>query len=293
MTVLLRLVFTLLLLNISMAVTAQMPFRLGIHQNLISQYPGKNGLFWTYGIALKIFQTAGYQTVVLARPAKRLALSLKNNQIDFVSSSVEALNLDKKQYIRSELPIAMLSFYIYYNHSNSWQPVWPPDEIFKQKIGKSVHSAETLRELSGLNISLATSLDAPVKMVNMGRADYYMESKAGMVMVSAGLLKKPAQGFTTKVLFLRPIYAMFQNTPRGQHLAQLFDRASLRLYQSGEFGKVFFANAPVYVGSQTVDDAVSYINDHRPSLNIPPQTVNRVIKKYPRATSLVIKAISR
>lgn len=266
--------------------TAEETVRYGIRKNVVSQFPDKNGVFWSHGVSDEIFTKAGYQSKVVPRPAKRLPLSLNNDEIDIFYTTDVGLGEFKNQFIRAKLPTAMMSFYIYYDHRKNWQPVWPPDNTFKQKIGKSVHSSIPLREHDQLNISMATSFDAPVKMVNLNRADYYIEHEGGFVSVTPGLLKIPAQGFTTKVLFLKGVYAFFQKNDKGRQLEKLYNTEQLALYKRGELGRVFFNNTPVYVGSKAVDDAVRFINDTYPQLNLPEQPSGKIADTTPGSGSI-------
>ncbi len=164
---------------------------------------------WSDAVIHEVFSEQGFDIEMIEYPAKRLSLSLHKNLIDTYLGSTKSLGNFSTDFIRSDLPVSVVDWYIYYDHRNNWTPSWPPDAVFRKKIGKSKLSSESFKNEWNLNISQSANEDSIVKMVNLGRADYWLENRTGARTLSEGLLRSSQQGFTYSVLLFRPLFVFF------------------------------------------------------------------------------------
>lgn len=244
--------------------------KFGVNSNFVKFYQQHDKLRWSHSIVQDLLERAGYQVKVLARPALRLPLSLKRQEIDVFLSS-DGFEHSQYGFIRSRLPISLIRFIIYYDSKLGWRPSWPPDQNFKDKIGKSVQSTKALKRQYGLNVSQAFSFDAPVKMVNLGRADYYIENSGGFSQVSKGLLKAKTQGFSREVLYKRPIYLFARDEPGYQSLMKSIENHYLDLLMSRQYAVLFYRNDKRPEVKDSTKVLIEYINNNYQGLKVPTQ----------------------
>ncbi len=245
--------------------------RMGIYAGYLERFSDSKGIRWSDNIAYKVFADKGLNISVTEFPAKRLALSLETGKIDTFVSSNESLGSYADSFLRAKFPVAITTWYIYYDHTKGWVPAWPPDPIFKGKIGESQQSAESLTRLYQLNITQAAGFDAIVNMVNLGRADYWLESRVGLRLLSPNLLKTTAEGFTSRPLFRRGIYMFFQNTERGRWFKKVYDEGFEKILADGLYVKTYYKNDPDSKDTFTTNETIQFIRTAFPDFYVPEQ----------------------
>ena len=222
-----------------------------------------------YDVIAEVFTKEGYTISSSEYPPRRLSILLINDKIDVYIASFEFPGAARPKILSSQLPISVVNWFIYYN-SNLWEPQWPPGETFRKKIGKSYQSSESLAQDWSLTISSSASVDAIVKMVNVGRADYWLESPAGTKSLTPGLLKTIEEGYIRKPIFVRPLYAYFQNTKRGRQNLSIFDAGYLEIIKQGRLHQVYHRQDPDAAQSTTVQQTIDFIKSNYPGINPPP-----------------------
>lgn len=247
--------------------------RVGIYEGLSAKFKHTNGVMWSDRVLTMVFEQAGYQIRYAEYPARRLALTLFRGDIDVYLSSAESISRSKYQtdFIRSALPVSVVTWFIYFDHRNQWQPSWPPDALMRSKIGKSRQSSESLKTHWHLQVTQSASVDAMVKMVNLARADYWVENGTGLRVLSPGLLKTPEQGFSYQPLFVRPLYIYFRKSPRGRSLANSYDQGFKILLNKGDYRRVYHIEDPNPELSDTVTQTLAYLKKHHSGMFIAPQ----------------------
>lgn len=265
-------VFSVLLISPSMA-QSQPQITLGIYEGLSKKFPESKGLMWSDRILSEVYRRAGYTITLREYPARRLAMTLARGDIDVYISSEESVGRIPYQdkFIRSELPASIVTWYIYYNQRKNWVPTWPPDNFMREKIGKSRQSSESLKTHWGLQVTQSASTDAMVKMVNLGRADYWIDNRSGLRSVTPGLLKSPDQGFIYAPLFARGLYFYFQKEAQGKKLAAVFNAGFKQLLSNGKYRQSYHIGDPNPELSDTVDQSIQYFKANYPGLIIAPQ----------------------
>ncbi|MFT5691013.1 MAG: hypothetical protein ACI92E_000338 [Oceanicoccus sp.] len=245
--------------------------RFGIYAGYLGRFPDTKGIRWSDNIAHKIFTDKGMNIDIEEFPAKRLTHSLATDKIDTFVSSRESLGQYSNVFLQAKLPASVTTWYIYYDHTKGWIPDWPPDQIFKEKIGESQQSAQSLRQFFQMDISQAAGFEAIVEMVNLGRADYWLESRIGIRSVSPDLLKSTAEGFTSRPLFSRGIYMFFQDTDRGRRLKKVYDEGLEKMLEDGLYVKTYYQYDTKKTDTFTTDETITFIRDEYPDVNIPKQ----------------------
>ncbi|MBN4055122.1 hypothetical protein JYU12_00100 [bacterium AH-315-K03] len=245
--------------------------RLGLHEGFVEIFPESKGIIYAHAIPYELFKMEGFKLNIVEYPARRLPISLKNDRVDLILSTEGLLGKKSDQILRSTYPTSVVTWHIYYKNDKSWEPVWPPDDMFLSKTGKSNHSSVSLKTQFGLNLTQAFGFDAVVKMVNMGRVDYWIETGIGYRSVSAGLIKSEKEGFILKGLLKRSLYVYFQNTPRGRQLLEIYNANYLKMLQRGDFALIYYKYAKNSLGSTTIEDTIELIKSINPTLIIPPQ----------------------
>lgn len=263
--------FLLFILGEQISFAAEPKLRFGINQNFTRLFDDPEKIKWSYAIPKHVLEQAGYDVKVVFRPSLRLPVSLERNDVNLIISTEPTMRQYSGNFIRSELPVGIVDFFIYYDLRRGWQPVWPPDATFKQKIGKSVQSALALKSLFNSNIKQAATFDAAVKMVNLGRLDYYIENSAGLSLISDGLLRSEQQGFKLEVLYTTPAFVYFRDTPVSRNILANFNRQLLTLFLQGEFSSVFYRHVDMAERQDSVKILVNYINANYKPLLIPAQ----------------------
>lgn len=249
--------------------------RLGVFDRLGPRYSVSEGDFWDDAIIKEAFAKQGFSIRQLEYPAKRIYLALPRNNIDAHISSVQAMAMYNHQYIKSSLPVMVMTWYIYFDARKPWQPTWPPDAAFVSKAGRSKVSTLTLRR-EGLNITTAFSYSSVVKMVNLGRIDYWIDPDLSAQSLPQGLLKTRDEGYRYQALFERAIHLFFQATDRGQRLKNSFDTGYKTLLQNGEYLHHFYREDPDSSNNTVGVTSINYLRKNYPELQIPtPQSQRR------------------
>ncbi len=243
----------------------------GIYQGFLKRFPETNGIRWSDTVAHAIFSAEEMNIEVKEFPPKRLALALSKGDIDIFLSSRESLGKYADQFLQAKLPVSVVTWNIYYKDANGWEPSWPADAVFKQKIGKSQQSSESLKKTAGLKITQAGSFDAIVKMVNAGRADYWVDNRIGIRNVSPGLIKGKEEGFIYRPLFSRGLYFYFQNNDKGKALLSAFNLRFEQLLNDGLYLKTYYDNDTVSIDTNTADETLAFIRNEFPDFPIPEQ----------------------
>ena len=247
--------------------------RLGIFQRTFELYPDLGGRVWGFSVIADVFELIGYEVQTFNIPVRRIPVSLANNEIDVGWGSEEGMEVVNDTFLRSNYPVSLVPFMVYYDHRNDWKPSWPPDDIFTSKAGTSTQSSRTLKEVYGLQINQTTSFDVNLKMVNMGRADYCIDHIGGFGSATSGLQKSDDEGFAFETLFHRGIYAWFQDTERGRQLREDFDRGLIELLKQGRLGKSYCHKIDCPVEQEQVTAVMEMVNKENPGLNLPAQPV--------------------
>lgn len=255
--------------------------KIGIQTGLARLYPEYNGLALAYNIPKVIFTNQGYDITAIEYPGKRLPLTVAHGDVDLSLASKFSLEPYGDKLISAELPVAVLTYKIYYNSKDNWTPVWPPDDRFKHKVGKSKISSVLLANRFGLNISQARTVDSIVKMVNVGRIDYWLEYSSSGLLVTPGLINRRSKKFNYQALFSLPTYIYFQNTKRGRLLKKIYDQGLLALFQQGEFVTTYFSQMPPDAIDSTIL-TLAYIRQKHPELQIPQQHPLSTLKHSPQ-----------
>lgn len=246
-------------------------YRYGLYAGTIDRFPNTEGIGWADSIAYEIFSQAGYTIDIITFPARRLPLMLSSNEIDSFPLSKESLDRLSGNFLLSKYPLSVITWKIYYNNQKNWKPVWPPDDIFRQKIGKSKQSSISLKEGYGLNISQSDSFLSTIKMVNLGRVDYWIDNESGMKSFREGDRFIAQKGFVFETIFRRGLYLVFLNTERGRKLNDIFSTGVEKLIREGNFAKVFYKNDKYMLDTHTADDTMIYIQKKFPLMEIPDQ----------------------
>lgn len=236
----------------------------------MARYPKSNGVVLSEAVAIAAFKRAGFAIDLDEFPAKRLATSLQEDNIDSFISSEASIGELGENFLRSELPLTRLAYYIYFDGKKDWQPQWPPDVEFIGKIGRSRSSSTSLKDYDKLNVALANSYESCVKMVNSGRADYWLDNVTGSRTLTPGLMLEK-EGFVYRYLFSRSIYLYFQNTERGQQLKKIFDQGYLDILQSREFLQIYYGDMDGDLSSTTGFELIEYLRNEHPELGVPEQ----------------------
>tara|TARA_R110000868_G_C10971688_1_gene770098 strand:+ start:2003 stop:2860 length:858 start_codon:yes stop_codon:yes gene_type:complete len=97
------------------------------------------------------------------------------------------------------------------------------------------------------NIEEIGSVQQGIKMVMSGRSDYFINAFYDSYSAMQQLAKTENERITDKVhieiIDAKPIYLVFPKSPRGQALADMYDKNMQQLFNSGAL-KAFFDNRP-------------------------------------------------
>ena len=252
--------------------------RLGLPAGFIDHFPLSEGVIYSHTFPYELFKEKGFTIIVREFPARRLPIALKSGQIDCILGIESLLENNTNTMMRSRHPTSRLTWYIY--HKNTWQPNWPPDEEFRHKFGKSKDSSDSLREEYNLNVTHGPSYDSMVKMVNLGRADYWIDSGIGFRTVTPGLIKSEQENFSIKSLLKRNLYVYFNKTQRALNLLAIYNKSYMNLLQKGDYAALYYKNASNFSESTTTEDTIQFIRSTSPNLSIPDQKPASLIFKH-------------
>ena len=263
-------IFVIITLHCStlFAASDSLNFRFGLYAGLTQKYPQTQGVMWSDRVVVEVFKASGIHTNLEEFPARRLALALEQNLIDGYLSSAETMQsgLHKDTFLPSGLPLSVITWFIYYDHRSNWVPVWPPDELFLSKSGKSKQSSESLKTIWHLDIGMSPSSDSIASMVNSGRLDYWIDNITGIRTLAQSPLKSEEQGFTYEPLFDRPLIIYFQDTHRGKQFRAAFNTKFKALLRSGKYRATYHANDSASGNSQSVNQTIRYYGENYPNV---------------------------
>lgn len=243
--------------------------RMDVNAGWAKRFPQLKGVVRSYRVIHTIFKRAGLTVKVVEYPTKRAKLALARGDLDAHFSSGESFGSHQGQFIRSEIPVAYLSWHIYYN-SNNWRATWPPDNVFKQKLGKSKMSWRSLQKIHNLNIMSANSVDSIIKMLHLNRIDYWLDYSSAEQLVTPGLLKTAEQGYAYQQLFSRTILGYFQDNSEGRQLREIYELGLIKILKQGEFNALYYENLPLKNGENSTE-TLDYLRREFPELEIPQQ----------------------
>ena len=243
--------------------------RIGVQEGLVKRYHSAGRMLWSHGVVAEIFGREGYDVNMIELPNRRIPYELAKNNVDCVVAHVHGLEEYADDFLESQYPVSLITFYIYYDHRKGWNPVWPPDKVFRSKAGKSKQSSSVLKQQFDLNISWAKDFDEGVKLVNHGRIDYWLENIGGLVLLESGQIRAPEEGFTLKPIYEKSLYVYFQSSPQGKRFRRVFNKGHARLLESGELAVVFFGGEVNPREAEFINNTVKYINSHFPMVEFP------------------------
>lgn len=246
-------------------------FRIGVQEGLAASFNSAGKMYWSHGVVADIFQNQGYEVQMLELSSRRIPTALAEDKVDCVVAHVHGLENYQDSFQSSRFPIFQVAFFIYYKQNKGWEPVWPPDEVFRKKLGLSRQSASILQQQYGLNISWVRDFDEAVRLVNLERSDYWLENGGGLALLESGTLKSAEDGFQLKHLYSKNLHAWFQRSDVGSKYLELFDREQRKLLEEGEYGRAFYDGDPNANSVQDIDQLVTYLNDLYPDIRLPHQ----------------------
>ncbi len=245
--------------------------RYGVGTGFFKRFPKTDGIGWSESFFKDIVEAAGYRLEVREYPSKRLPFMLEKGDIDGFVSSTESLGERSKYFLQSKYPTTNLSYYIYYKKDNGWKPVWPPDETFLKKRGRSKASPVALAYATPLNIEQTQLFDSSIMMVHYNRTDFWLDNITGRLNATPGLIKTPEQGYIYEKLFDWGIYINFQNSARGRMLRDLYNAGFEKILMDGDYHRIYYKYAPVTGSTLSSIAGVNYIKKLFPELAIPEQ----------------------
>ncbi len=246
-------------------------YRYGLYAGNSERFPDTQGIGWSDSIPYEIFSKAGYKIEVIELPAKRLQAAFLKGDIDSFILSKESLAQLKGKFLPSKYPLSTIAWKIYYDKTKGWSPVWPPDVVFKSKVGKSKQSAKNLKTKFGLNVSMSSSFNSVFKMVNAGRADYWVDNESGVKSFTPDSGQSIPEGFVFETLFRRGLYLIFRDDEKGRLFHNILTEGMDELISAGEFGRVYYANDLYFIDTNTVDNTMEFIRSEFPEKKIPDQ----------------------
>lgn len=245
--------------------------RLGVPTGFKKLFPEADGVVWTDTLFKVIFERAGYRVETLESPAKRTPFLLVSQKVDSFLSANESLGSYRDKLLQAKYPGTSLAMFIYYNAHGDWKPSWPPDAEFKRKRGVSKQSESSLRADEGLNVLQVTHFDSCIKMVNAGRADYWIDNITGYTNSTPGLMRVPTGEFAYREIFRIPIYMFFEPSERGRELKEIYDRGIEQILANGEYLQIYYKYDKRFFSSQDGELAVKQIKTLFPDLPVPEQ----------------------
>lgn len=249
--------------------TSAAPVRFGINSKLVERYPNFKGLVGAYRVAESAFNAAGLEVVAIKRPAQRLNLSLVRDEIDLHITSLEVIEPFQDKIIASRLPITSLPIVMYHRQTENWTPQWPPDEVFKNKIGKSVQAPTMIKQRYGLNVSRSPNFKVAANMVRLSRADYFIDSLAAF----SDLILDPESmlddGYTITQLYNNLFFVAFADTPRGNLLNKKFDQNYIKILQQQRYQTLYQQHLERDADARTTLETIKTIRRRYPDLGIP------------------------
>ena len=183
-----------------------------------------------------IYGSVGIKVVVNYRPWARAVFDVENGTADFTGGDSRS-----SKFAQPNTPIIRHTELIF----------------FKKKTVPSYRGIEDLSSKNGVWIMGYTdnfprqfkkhlkgngnaSRNGALKMVLLGRADYYLDNDYQLPQTLKeyeGLYT--ASEYDTGTVYIEDLFMCFTKSPRGQRLAELFDQGMKKLSESGELKKIY------------------------------------------------------
>ncbi len=239
-------------------------FRMSVFATTRTDPPGASNAVIAY-----IMAQHGYKTEFVLTPTPRMQYSLKSKVIDSMQASGIARStrqlVKKDSFIQARYPIISFPVSIYYKTSDQWKPSWPAQgDFIETPRGASINY--NYLNIRGFDITRVATPLAGAKMVNFGRADYWIE----VMSVSPGedsIRKSTEMGYATEKLFDSPMFLLFNDDQRGRKFKQLWDTEFAKLLRNPDkFAEVYLAGLPKAYFNGPMNDFKNYIYRTYPEL---------------------------
>ncbi len=224
-----------------------------------------------FAINKYLFEQIGYQVEFRQTPSQRMPYSLKSGAIDAYSSSqlrrsIELEHFGDDGFMQVSYPETVTDIYVYYKESLNWEPSWPPEDDFVEGA-RGVSLNYNYFSLSGFNILRIGDYVAGYKMVNYGRADYWVDSITSRGDL-AKYVKTESDGYLKKHLTHNPLFLTFRDNEEWRKIKTLWDQAYRDLYQQKERYKSIYLEYIPGGRSLVLGPYMKYLNDQFPELAI-------------------------
>ncbi len=236
-------VFSLCLIVSAKTLAADKKVVIATYDQISSEKP-----YGPFAIHKYLFEKHGYLVEFAQIPAKRMPYAIKQGYIDAYSSSnlrrnIELEHLGQDGLIQAQYPEIITGIIVYYKMSEEWQPSWPPQKEFIEKARGASMNYNYLT-MMGFNMVQVGGYEAGFKMINYGRADYWVDNIPTQGPF-AEQFKSEADGYKRELLTFNELYLVFPDNDWGRELKEVWDNAFAELYENTAlFTDIYLENIP-------------------------------------------------
>lgn len=186
-----------------------------------------------FGVLAEVLKQQGLELSITWAPRKRMTSLLEEDSVDLLVLTDDDAVMNSGNYIRSNYVATFMTIGMYYQNQSDWTPTWPPDSRLQSAQGVTVNLFRLI-DSHNLKLNRVSEYDDGVKMVNLGRADYVLDSIWALENARDDhnqlLMKTVDQGFAARELYKYVFYFWFKDNPRGNALKTIIDEAHRDLY---------------------------------------------------------------
>ena len=238
-------------------------FRMSVFATTRTDPPGASNAVIAYVMAQH-----GYKTEFVLTPTPRMQYSLRGHVIDSMQASGIARStrqlVEKDPFIQAKYPIVSFPVSIYYKKSDQWKPSWPAQSDFIEKP-RGVSNNYNYLTLRGFDITRVPTPIAGAKMVNFGRADYWIEVMS--ISPEGSIRNGIDKGFTTEKLFDSPMFLLFNDDEQGREFKRIWDTEFAKLMRNPDmFAEVYLKGLPKAYFTGPMNDFQDYVYRIHPEL---------------------------
>ena len=218
-----------------------------------------------FAINKYLFEQLGYQVEFRPTPAKRMPYSLASGIIDGYPSSqlrrsIELRHMGNDGFLQVSYPETVTDIHVYYKKSSRWTPSWPPNEEFIRNA-RGVSLNYNYFSLAGFNILQIGDYQAGFKMVNFGRADFWVDGISSNEAFAA-LEKTESDGFAKMHLTHNPLFLTMRDEQREREIKTQWDVAFAELFAQPELFKAIYLENIPGGRSSSLGRYMQYIEDN-------------------------------
>ena len=221
------------------------------------------------GVLAYVMAKHGIKTEFYLVPSKRMPWSLKGGDIDTMQASALARSSrsagDTDSFIQSEMPVFSYNVLLYYKASTRWKPEWPPTATMLEN-SRGVTMNYNYLQLRGYDLTQIPGYASGAKMVNYGRADYWID--AIPVALLGPLIQSREKGFITEKYMDNPLFLLFNDDERGRRFKSIWDEEVANLYRGGDlYRQVFLKDLESDYFTNAVEDFITYLQNNYPEFS--------------------------